>query len=509
MAAQADLANDGRQKFHFRPGTQLAAFITASNFVDVMQGPIGSGKSVALCLRVMRHAQEQAPSPRDGIRRSRWAVVRNTFPDLKRTTIRTWLDTFPEHIYGRFTHGMSPMHVIRFADVELVVDFLALDKPEDIRKLRSGEYTGIAINELQFIEKEIFDEATSRVGRFPKMSDGGPTWSGVIADANAPDEDHWLGMMTGQVDLPPNLTDEERQGYTWPDDWGFYLQPSALLEVLDQHGRVVDYKINPGAENIENLKPDYYDRQRKGKSTAWINSRLMNRIALVVDGSPVWPMFRVEVHVAREALRPNPNYEVIVGLDFGRQPAAIFMQAINNRVLVQHELLGFNEGTEKFAPKVKRFLVEKYPGCKVKFYGDPKGADKTQNDERTAYDIYNANGMKVLPPPGLKQNMISTRVDAVAMVLNEMDDGRPRFVLSPLCPTLKVAMAGRYHNTRDEFGELKPNKDRYSNPADGLQYGVIGLGEGRKMIGLTPAHDVKPIRYAKSNAPRGLKRRVG
>jgi hypothetical protein len=31
---------------------------------------------------------------------------------------------------------------------------------------------------------------------------------------------------------------------------------------------------------------------------------------------------------------------------------------------------------------------------------------------------------------------------------------------------------------------LKPKKDRYSNPADALQYGIIGLGEGRKMIGL-------------------------
>lgn len=503
------LAQDNRQPFHFKPGSRLAQFLTSTAFVDVIQGPIGSGKTVGLCLRIMRHAQEQAPSPVDGIRRSRWAVVRNTFPDLKRTTIRTWLDTFPEHLYGRFTHGMSPMHRIRFADVLIEVDFLALDKPEDIRKLRSGEYTGIAINELQFIEKEIFDEATSRVGRYPKATDGGATWWGVIADANAPDEDHWLGMMTGQVDLPPNLTDEERLGFQWPGDWGFYMQPAALVELRDQHGRVIDYAVNPDAENIENLKPDYYERQRKGKTTAWINSRLMNRIALVVEGSPVWPEFRVEVHVAQEALRPKPEYEVVVGVDFGRQPAAIFMQAINNRVLVQHELLGFNMGTERFAPMVKRFLIEKYPNFKYRIYGDPKGQDKTQNDERTAYEIYAANGLKVTPPPGLKQNMIETRVSAVASVLNEMDDGRPRFVLSPLCRTLKVAMAGRYHNTRDEFGELKPNKDRYSNPADALQYGVLGLGEGRKMIGLTPAHDLKPVRYAQGRAQRGLKRRVG
>jgi hypothetical protein len=91
----------------------------------------------------------------------------------------------------------------------------------------------------------------------------------------------------------------------------------------------------------------------------------------------------------------------------------------------------------------------------------------------------------VAAPPGLKQNMIETRVSAVAAVLNEMSDARPRFVLSPVCRTLKVGMAGRYHNERDDQGELKPSKDRYSHPCDALQYGMLGLGEGRKMIGLT------------------------
>jgi hypothetical protein len=77
----------------------------------------------------------------------------------------------------------------------------------------------------------------------------------------------------------------------------------------------------------------------------------------------------------------------------------------------------------------------------------------------------------------------------VAHLLNEMYDGRPRFVLSPACRTLKVAMAGRYHNEKDETGELKPCKDRYSNPADALQYLVLGMGEGRRLVGRDPARN--------------------
>jgi hypothetical protein len=156
-------------------------------------------------------------------------------------------------------------------------------------------------------------------------------------------------------------------------------------------------------------------------------------------------------------------------------------------------LIGANEGAVDFAPKVKRFLTANYPGFTFRAYGDPKGQDKGQTDDRTAYDIFRANGIPVSAPPGLKQNMISTRVDAVSSVLNEMSDARPRFVLSPLCRTLKVGMAGRYHNERDDQGELKPSKDRYSHPCDALQYGILGLGEGRKMIGLTPGSEMKPV----------------
>jgi hypothetical protein len=160
---------------------------------------------------------------------------------------------------------------------------------------------------------------------------------------------------------------------------------------------------------------------------------------------------------------------------------------------VQHELIGSAEGAERFAPKVKRFIAQNYPDFEVRAFGDPKGDDKSQNDERTAYDIFRENGILVRKPPGLKQNMIGTRVDGVDHVLGEMTDGRPRFCVSPACRTLVVAMAGRYCNERDEKGELVPVKNRYSHIADALQYGVLGLGEGRAMVGLKPIGELRGV----------------
>jgi hypothetical protein len=508
------MTDDARHKFQLIAGTVVCDFVLADNFVDIIQGDIGSGKTNGCLARIMRHAQQQRPSTFDGIRKSRWAIVRNNYPDLKRSTIRSWVEMFPENLYGRLNWAQPPSHKMRFNDVALEADFLALDSDDDVSRLRSVEYTGIYFNELQYIIKTLFDEATSRVGRYPARSEGGTQWRGVIADCNAPDEDHWLAMMTGQVDVPPGLDDEERRQFQWPQDktlpsgevirWRFWKQPPALLETRDARGLLTGYQVNPGAENLHNLEPGYYDRILLGKKKEWIDSRLRNTIALVVEGSPVWPMFRADTHVALSALQPVQGYDVVVGLDFGRRPAAVFMQAINNRVYVQYELQGFNMGATVFAPMVKRFLAEHYPDYQVRAYGDPKGQDKGQTDERTAYEVFEANGIHVVPPPGLKMNMIATRVDAVASLLNEMYDGRPRFVLSPACRSLKVGMSGRYCNERDEKGELSPKKDRYSDLADALQYGSLGLGEGRRMIGHKPLADMRPVQWHKRKTMRRI-----
>ena len=472
-----------------------------------------SGKSKALCIRIMRHAQEQDKSPIDGMRYTRFAIVRNTMPDLKRSTIRTWLETFPEAIYGRFTYGANMHHTIHFGDVRTEVDFISLDKAEDVKKLRSTEYTGVAFNELPFIDKELFDEADSRL-RYPpsehcvpnKFGDRNPRWRGILADGNAPDEDHWLATMAFGLEPPPGTPEDQLELYRWPDGWGFYKQPPALIEKFDERGVIIGYDVNPNAENLANLPSDYYQRQLRSKSKAWIDSRLMCRVALVVEGQAVWPMFRREYHVSREALKPVPGNEVLVALDFGRvRPAALFGQQIGQRFFIQYEMIGSNEPASVFAPRVKRFLTQHYPGFTVRFVGDPKGRDKGQQSEQSSYDIFAAHGMKVYPAP-VKMNDIETRTEAVAVALNDNPSGIPLVTISPVCRTLIVGCSGRYHLEREDAGVLKPCKDKYSDICDCLQYWMLDRGVGRKMIGLTPAGDVKPVRV--SHGHRSLRRVV-
>jgi hypothetical protein len=144
---------------------------------------------------------------------------------------------------------------------------------------------------------------------------------------------------------------------------------------------------------------------------------------------------------------------------------------------------------------VKRFLEQNYAGCSFRCVGDPKGRDKGQATEQSAYDVFRFNGMPVTPAP-VKANDISTRLEAVAYALNDNPRGINRLAISPLCRTLIVGCAGRYHLVREEDGKLRPKKDKYSNLCDCLQYGCLSLGEGRRMTGLQPLMDIKPARMA-------------
>ena len=82
--------------FKYKPDGQiLKNFMKDNSFFRGIRGPVGSGKSVACCIEVFRRALAQKKSP-DGIRKSRVAIVRNTNPQLRTTTMKTWLDWFPE-----------------------------------------------------------------------------------------------------------------------------------------------------------------------------------------------------------------------------------------------------------------------------------------------------------------------------------------------------------------------------------------------------------------------------
>ena len=183
-------------------------------------------------MHMLRIAMEQEPNS-EGIRKTRWICVRNTYPELKGTVIKTFQQWIPEAlcpiVFDAPIHGTLNLPGVGKdgkpdgTKIESEFYFLSLDKPKDVQRLMSLECTGVWINEAQFLDKALVLEALSRCGRYPMMLDGGPTWYGLIMDTNSPDEDHWWHEYEFG-------TDDEGHSLT-PKDWVFIEQPGGLLEI--------------------------------------------------------------------------------------------------------------------------------------------------------------------------------------------------------------------------------------------------------------------------------------
>lgn len=471
-------------EFKYKPdGEVLKVFMKDDTFFRGIRGPVGSGKSVACCVEVFRRALMQAKGP-DGKRKSRWAIIRNTNPQLRTTTIKTWLDWFPENDWGKFTWSVPYTHMIKKGDIELEVLFLALDRPEDVKKLLSLELTGIWINEAREIPKSIIDACTMRVGRYPSMRDGGPSWTGVIADTNAPEEDHWWPIMAGEVPIPDHIPREQAKMLVKPDNWRFFTQPSGMVEVRNDAGEIDKYEPNPRAENRKNMMQSYYPNLIQGKTKSWIDVYVMNRLGTIQEGKPVYPMFAPDVHVAQEEIPVAASLPVYVGLDFGLTPSAAIGQKVRGRWLIQSEIVAVDMGIVRFAEVLRNELASRFAAAnEVIIYGDPAGDFRAQTDESTPFHILRGAGLRAFPAPS---NSVDLRLEAVSSQLNKMTEGKPAFLIDRRCSMLIKGFEGGYSYKRIEVsGERyadKPDKNMYSHVHDALQYLLLGAGEGRALM---------------------------
>lgn len=436
----------------YRASPVCAKFHKDESFIRALIGPIGSGKSVACINELFRKASKQEPYR--NIRKTRWVVIRNTYRELIDTTINTYSDWYE---YMGTWRKMDMKHVIiqELDDgtiMHMEVLFRALDKPDDIKKLLSLELTGGFVNECREIPKQVLDMLIGRVGRYPRKQEGGPTWWGVIMDTNPPDSDHWFYHL-----FEENL----------PEDFAIFHQPSGL---------------SPEAENIENLPKNYYQRMSSGKDPEWIKVYVHGRYGFVTDGIPVVPEFHDHIHVV-----DNIEFDsdvLLVGVDFGRTPAAVFAQEIRGQIQVIDELCTFGNSVTNFAQLVAERIKGFYGGAKIIGTGDPAGENPGEQIDDTCIDIMCNAG---IPIEAAHTNNFTIRREAVSIPLTTLTmQGSPQLVISSKCTNLRKAMNGGYKYKRMQVSgekfQNKPDKNKYSHVAEALQYLMLGAGKGYEVL---------------------------
>jgi hypothetical protein len=196
-------------------------------------------------------------------------VIRNTYRELRDTTRKTFEQWIPSPLLGGWRE-QDFTFVMRFNDVHCEVLFRSLDRAEDIKKLLSLELTGAYINEAREVPQQALDMLCNRVGRYPSMKDGGPSWRGIWMDSNPWHSIHWAAKFFKAVSETPPEKLTEYGFKDWREYAELFRQPS---------GR------SPQAENKQHLDPGYYARQCIGKDEEWIKVYVDGLDASAAPGS--------------------------------------------------------------------------------------------------------------------------------------------------------------------------------------------------------------------------------
>lgn len=460
------------------PGPVAAEYLNAID--DVMCiGPVGSAKTTTGCMKGMQVTELQHPSTKDGVRKALIVATRPNYRRMEDTLLRSFRKVFPECVtkQGRLLNGVYEtdangllQHTMRWSGhrgpCECTHLFRAFGDLDVESFVRGFEPTAWYNSEADEQPEGCFGLMKQRAGRAflderPDPSIAPPAqYSQIYGDLNAPDEDSWFTR-----DIIEN--------------------PESPIRVIWQPSG-----FSPNAENIANLRrihPTYYENMAKTLEPWAVDRFIRNKIGMSRHGAPVFIEYSSECEV--EGLKPEPKTRIVIGVDQGNRPAAIFTQKDrHNRLLVLNEAVPPPDEITNgvvFGEAVAEIMLQQYrPWCVdggfvLSF--DP-AAKARDNDARRWYQQFIIGFMKkmkhapyVLPPT----NRLDPRIASVRGFLSRRArEGGPAFLIDKVnCPQLRRALMSGYRLMRKKSltgkVEYTLEKNQHSDPGDALTYAAM------------------------------------
>ncbi len=426
--------NQVEREYHALP--TLKMFHESPADIRCLVGPVGSGKTTAASWELCYYLPWELLREHD-IKKTRWAIIRNTFPELRDTTQRTVFDWFPWGHHKVQANEYRLQYPDRGPEIEIL--FRSCDRPEQIKQFKSLELTGYWIDESIEVARAVKQMLKNRIGRYPRKS---PVRYG-IETTNPPDVEHetysefkWVTGLPDVAPLPPGQPLEDHEGF-----W------------------------QPPRENAANLRPRYYDDLINDyrDTPDWIDMYVNGHPGVLVKGRLVYHKFNKRYHVARDPLvwSKGPLYR---GWDnSGNMPAAVVCQEPTaGHVQVLREFFSDRMGIVDFTSMVVAECNALYPDAEYRDWGDPAGANKYS--KRAGGFTSNAElmlktcGVDVQPS---EQNWDARR-ETVERALGRIDG----LLFDPSCTKLINGFLGGYHY--EEIGHTGiykpiPEKNRYSH----------------------------------------------
>lgn len=409
-----------------------------------------SGKTSAAAWEVCRYAP-YALFRTYGIKKTKWAVVRNTYPELRDTTCKTIADSE----YGWFPWGEEKKqefnYILRWPEgFEVELLFRSCDRTGAIKKFKSLEITGFWIDESIEVPELVKNRLKDRVGRFP------------------PKCPHKFGIETTN---PPDVEHPTYSQFKWQADPPGPLPPGVPL--ADHEGF-----WQPPYENTENLQEGYYEdlKQAYRDYPDWVDMYILGKPGVMVTGKLVYNNFRREYHVAKEPLKWTGGTLYCGWDNSGNRPAFVVGQVVGPlRVQILREYFHDKMNIVDFTQYVVQQLNLDFPGAKeIRHWGDPAGNQQYSKKEggfTSNATLMAQVGVEVAPS---EQNL-RARIESVDQMLARIEG----ILIDPSCTRLINGFLGGYcyPPNKSLMGEYLPNilKNKYSHVHDALQYMMVRL----------------------------------
>jgi hypothetical protein len=475
-------------------GPVADAFRKDKAAISTIMGPYGSAKTTTAFQKIINSAIWQPPGP-DGVRRVRWAVIRDTYGHLETNVMADWFMWFPKtqenYSLKQNTHKLRfdiPLANGKLMKLYIEMLFRAMGDQTAEELAKGLSLTGAWLNEMDTLDQSVFKFLFPRCGRYrpPGTPLGG--WSGLIGDMNAPDVDNWTYdfNVNKNIGVSPDQLDSYAKMFGDNFRINFHVQPSGL---------------DPRAENISNLPPGYYERMQIGMTDQEQRRFIGNNFGAVRNGNPVYSQYSDERHCV-ETLAIDKRVPVCLGIDGGNTPAVLFGQKMaDGQVRIVDECVVFEPdgsknlqrvGPTEYGEIVGEYWNAHFAGCILgAAWADPSawyGATGKHADDKAWVDSFTkgfnakAIGVKIkVKPAPVKGNRLTPRLETVRELLKSSIDAQPKYLISARCRVLRQGFNSGYVTVRVQYstggGRWKdePVKNDFSHVHDGNQYLCLGL----------------------------------
>jgi hypothetical protein len=414
-------------------------FVVSNAVITAIVGAQGEGKTFSGFAAALFHASKQP-------HKMRGAIIRDTFENLKRMTIPSLMEGFPE--VCRFSQGGKKLYAPK-----MELDLMGIDDFSALSKLQGAEYSFIWLEEpAPILDKgnsglpeAVFSIGLTRVARqknsIPRLQ----------ITMNPASEEHWTYHVLYEDPINNH-----------PD------YPGISTEVFN-----ISSGENPYISNISRatVRAGYRDRPEL------YQRYVLGKFSFVSLGESVTPEYSETIHRSKDKLNPIVGVSGLRFWDGGLFPAIVIAQLTpSGRLFVLDTVIGENIGVKQLILTKLNPLLSSPRYNKISDWrdiGDPAMTNKEQSDSSQSASAIINDTLETNFEGG--QIHWHPRREALKEALSRMVGGEPLVQVSFHEGHLHRALRGGWHYKKDNSGQVirdKPIKDKHSHVGDAFSYGI-------------------------------------